>query len=106
MVTTRAAARAQNSPLPGKQTNGTSPGSEPLNGTAEGAVQQMLSWADTHGAGSHSSSPWGLEGVAGKVLAYGGTLALMLGCPAFAIYMCDSNSASRSSSAYSKIEGS
>lgn len=90
MVTTRAAAKAQDSPLPGKQTNGRSPGSEALNATAEGAVRQMLSWAETHGAGSHSSSPWGLEGVAGKVLAYGGTVALMLGCPAFAIYMCDS----------------
>lgn len=86
MVTTRAAARAQNSPLPGKQAHAESPGSAALNGKAEGPIQQVISWAETHGAGDHSGA-WGIEGAAGKALAYAGTMALMLGCPAFAIYM-------------------
>ena len=90
MVTTRSAARASlASPLPGKQENGTSPGSEGLNGEAKDPVQQMLTWADTHGAGrSGGGGAWGIKGVAGQAIAYGGTVALMLGCPAFAIYMC------------------
>ena len=45
------------------------------------------SWAETHGVGDHSGA-WGLTGVAGVALAYAGALLLMLGCPAFAIYMC------------------
>ena len=48
----------------------------------------MISWAETHGAGRGQSGAWGIGGAAGKALAYGGTMALMLGCPAFAIYMC------------------
>ena len=86
MVTTRAAARAQNSPSPGKQAHAESPGSAALNGKAEGPIQQVISWAETHGAGDHSGA-WGIEGAAGKALANAGTMALMLGCPAFAIYM-------------------
>ena len=87
MVTTRAAARAQNSPLPAKQGGDALPASKLSNGTAKGPVQQMISWAETHGAGRGQSGAWGIGGAAGKALAYGGTLALMLGCPAFAIYM-------------------
>ena len=86
MVTTRSAAREQDSPLPGKQTHAESPGSAALNGKAEGPIQQVISWAETHGAGDHSGA-WGIEGAAGKALAYAGTMALMLCCPAFAIYV-------------------
>lgn len=46
------------------------------------------SWAETNGAGRSDSGAWGVTGAAGVALAYAGALVLMLGCPAFAIYMC------------------
>ncbi len=69
MVETRSRARA----------SGATPGQDSL--------QNIKSWAETHGVGDHSGA-WGLTGAAGIALAYAGALLLMVGCPAFAIYMC------------------
>ncbi|EIE25799.1 sterol delta-7 reductase DWF5 [Coccomyxa subellipsoidea C-169] len=80
MVTTRAAARAQ-TPL-GKAPPSDLSHSEPSVSTQNG----KKTWAETAGAGEHIGA-WGIGGTAGHVLAYLGTLALMIGCPAFAIYM-------------------
>ncbi len=80
MVTTRAAARAQ-TPL-GKAPPSDLSHSEPSVPTQNG----KKTWAETAGAGEHIGA-WGIGGTAGHVLAYLGTLALMIGCPAFAIYM-------------------
>lgn len=44
------------------------------------------SWADTAGAGDRQGA-WGVGGAAGVALSYGGTIALMVACPAFAIYL-------------------
>ncbi len=81
MVTTRAAARAQ-TPL------GKAPPSNDLHNSEQSIPTQngKNTWAETAGAGEHVGA-WGIEGTAGVVLAYLGTLALMIGCPAFAIYM-------------------
>lgn len=77
MVTTRASAKALSPPA-----------QEPsaANGVDEPQTDGKKTWADTHGAGEHVGA-WGLEGPAGYAVAYLGTLALMIGCPAFAIYM-------------------
>lgn len=80
MVTTRAAARAQ-TPL-GKAPPSDLSSSEPSIPAQNG----KKTWAETAGAGEHIGA-WGIGGTAGHVLAYTGTLALMIGCPAFAIYL-------------------
>jgi hypothetical protein len=80
MVTTRAAARAQ-TPL-GKAPPSDLSSYEPSIPAQNG----KKTWAETAGAGEHIGA-WGIGGTAGHVLAYTGTLALMIGCPAFAINM-------------------
>ena len=50
------------------------------------ALAAVQAWADTHGAGRDAGA-WGVGGAAGVALAYSGTLALMICCPAFAIFM-------------------
>ena len=54
---------------------------------AEKVCTTSKGWAETHGVGDHSGA-WGLTGAVGTALAYAGAVALMVGCPAFAIYLC------------------
>jgi hypothetical protein len=50
------------------------------------STNDRKTWAETDGAGEHTGA-WGIEGAVGYALAYVGTLILIIGCPAFAIYM-------------------
>ena len=50
------------------------------------ATEKVRSWAETHGTGDRTGV-WGISGAAGTALSVMGTLALMLCCPMFAIYM-------------------
>lgn len=50
------------------------------------ASEKVRSWAETHGTGDRKGV-WGISGAAGTALSVVGTLALMLCCPMFAIYM-------------------
>ena len=87
MVTTRAGARAT-----GQTPAKTQP--PPLADLAGAVLPEVAkkvlngkkTWAETDGAGEHIGA-WGIEGAAGAAFAYSGALALMIGCPAFAIYM-------------------
>lgn len=80
MVTTRAAAR-------GMTPQGKAPPLDPTSDDRSVPTQNgKKTWAETAGAGEHTGA-WGIEGTAGQALAYTGTMALMIGCPAFAIYM-------------------
>ena len=50
------------------------------------ATEKVRSWAETHGTGDRTGV-WGISGAAGTALSVLGTLALMVCCPMFAIYM-------------------
>ena len=50
------------------------------------ASEKVRSWAETHGTGDRKGV-WGISGAAGTALSVVGTLALMVCCPMFAIYM-------------------
>ncbi|KAK9809170.1 hypothetical protein WJX72_010602 [[Myrmecia] bisecta] len=50
------------------------------------ATAKKKGWADSHGTGDRSGA-WGLGGTLGTLVSYAGTLVLLVGCPAFAIYM-------------------
>ena len=50
------------------------------------AVKELRDWAASAGTGDRHAV-WGLSGVYGEVAALAGTVVLMLGCPAFALYM-------------------
>jgi hypothetical protein len=76
MVSTRSSTRASAPEVPGQDGH-----------AAESVCTTSKSWAETHGVGDHSGA-WGLTGAAGTALAYAGAVALMVGCPAFAIYLC------------------
>jgi hypothetical protein len=85
MVTTRRQAAASQTPV-----KEPAPPSDLLDAVLPEPAKEVLNgrktWAETDGAGEHIGA-WGIEGAAGAALAYAGTLALMIGCPAFAIYM-------------------
>ena len=49
-------------------------------------VDKVRSWAESNGTGDRKGV-WGINGAAGTALSVVGTLALMLCCPMFAIYM-------------------
>ena len=86
MVTTRRQAAAGLTPAK----EAPPPASDLLDAVLPEPAKEVLNggrtWAETAGAGEHIGA-WGIEGAAGAALAYAGTLALMIGCPAFAIYM-------------------
>ena len=50
------------------------------------ATEKVRSWAESHGTGDRTGV-WGISGAAGTALSVVGTLALMVCCPMFAIYM-------------------
>ena len=86
MVTTRASARASGQ-TPAKAQP--PPPADLADAVLPEVAKKVLNgktWAETDGAGEHIGA-WGIEGAAGAAFAYSGTLALMIGCPAFAIYM-------------------
>ncbi len=76
MVATRSSTRTAAPEVPGQDGH-----------VAESVCTTSKSWAETHGVGDHSGA-WGLTGAVGTALAYAGAVALMVGCPAFAIYLC------------------
>ena len=49
-------------------------------------VEKVCSWAESNGTGDRKGV-WGIKGAAGTLLSVVGTLALMICCPMFAIYM-------------------
>ena len=61
-------------------------------------------WAETAGTGDRHGA-WGLGGTAGNVIAYTGTIALLLLCPCVAIYLCALPSTSNSIAVGAKRPG-
>lgn len=49
-------------------------------------AQKAKEWCDTDGTGDRHGA-WGLGGDAGKIIAYTGTVLLLLLCPLVVIYL-------------------
>ncbi len=91
MVTTRRQSLSMNNgtPIASTPTNGGSrdaPMTTPARRTPRKPAAKT--WAETDGTGDRNSV-WGLSGAAGKAVAWLGAAALMIACPAFAIFMYD-----------------
>ena len=63
------------------------PGSQQISGSPlEAGLEHVKTWSETAGTGDRHGA-WGLSGPAGAIVAASGAVALMVGCPAFAVLM-------------------